>query len=195
MDNKNKKQTKKRIDFVSLYPRPKTYDEIEKYHEAVEARRLKRQPKYAPIAASIYLSLSVLVLVLFVSNPSIIFVLGLISGVAAAMLVGIVWAGFTWWQVNRLADFFAQKGYNATPFLAAYFISVIPLLKAGYEWSTPILPVIAVYALLMLINIALINLLAVIVITKKLSNIQKMAALSLVVIVSIALAIVSTLIS
>ncbi len=39
MDNQNKDEVKKPIDFSSLYPKPKTYDEIQEKREQLDQRR------------------------------------------------------------------------------------------------------------------------------------------------------------
>ncbi len=189
MDNQNKNGTKKRIDLGSLYPTPKTYDEIQEQHARREARMLARQPKYVPFMTSIGMSIAVLLFVLIVSNMSFFLILGVVSGVFGAFLVGLMWFAFTAWQVGHLSEFFQQKGYSPMPFYAAYSISALSLLSATYELLIASMPIVLVAVILAMINILLINLLAAVVVSKRLQNSYKISGLVTVTILSIAIAI------
>lgn len=195
MDNQNKNGTKKRIDLGSLYPTPKTYDEIQEQHARREARMLARQPKYVPFMTSIGMSIAVLLFVLIVSNISFFLILGVVSGVFGAFLVGLMWFAFTAWQAKQLSEFFQQKGYSPMPFYAAYSISALSLLSAIYELLIASMPLVLVAVILASINILLINLLASVVVAKGLQNSYKISALVAVAVISIVIAVYTAIAS
>lgn len=194
MNNQNKNDDKKPVDLTSLYPVPKTYDEMQQYREAEERRRIERQPKYLPFWATINLSLVLIVVIVAATNSTAVLRLGALGGVAAAILLGLMLVGFTGWQTMRLADFFARKGNNATPFFLAYFMSVIPLVYACFALVDPILPSLLTYLVLIGVHTALLYLLASVVAAKNFSNVRKMSIIIAIVVMSILGAIAATLI-
>lgn len=194
MDNQNKNDDKKPVDLASLYPVPKTYDEMQQYREAEERRRIERQPKYLPFWAVINLSLVLIVVVVAATNSAAVLRLGALGGIAAAILLGLMLVSFTGWQVMRLSDFLAQKGSNATPFFLTYFTSVIPLMSAGFTLFTPIVPLLVTYVILIVVHMALLYLLATVVTAKNISNTRKMTLLVSIGALSLLFAVIAALI-
>lgn len=190
MANKNKKK----LDFASLYPTPKTYDEMQERNKASHVRWVERQPKHVAFITSINLSVAVMALAVVVSDPSIFLYVGIISGVSFMFLSGLIWFAFVGWQIMRLSQFFSYKGYSIAPFLLAYFTSAVPLLVSLYVYARPLLPLALIYALLTVLNIGLILLLTAIVTTKKRSDRQKIIMLSSIVLMSVVIAAIITII-
>lgn len=93
MDKKNKP-----IDLASLYPKAKTYDELESDRERSEQIRAARMPKYPRLRIAAKIMFAIAVAVIFISIIPGLIMTNLMAGVFFSFLLVIVWSCLIWWM-------------------------------------------------------------------------------------------------
>jgi hypothetical protein len=124
-------KNKKKLDFASLYPTPKTVDEIYSENEARQKRIIARQPKYITIRTALELTG---LFVLFVATAAVapaVILWNVMAGVPAGFMLVLIVAGLEYWEAHRVTNFFSYKDSGVQLFYLAYWTCALALL---YMW-------------------------------------------------------------
>lgn len=125
------KQKESQFDTATLYPRPKTYEELKDDRKRIDAKKIARQPKR--IIARIVLQLTfVFAYILWFITMFPVLMYGGLAGVCACFLLGILLYGIlllTKSNIERLSEI--KNGSSSNLLIALSFMCGLPLVYVG----------------------------------------------------------------
>jgi len=113
---------------ASIYPTPKTYDEMLDRRQKLDLLKPEINLHYltASIAIRTFALLILLAIIIVVLVPKVMS-LGIISGVFFSFLLALIWLGAAIWQLSSVAKPFYFAGLNLTVFILTYSAVGAPL--------------------------------------------------------------------
>lgn len=113
---------------ASIYPTPKTYDEMLEKRQKLDLSKPKINLHHlaSNIAVRTYALLVLLTIIIVILVPKAMS-LGIISGVFFSFFLALIWLGSVWWQLSTVAKPFYFAGLNLTVFTLTYSVVAAPL--------------------------------------------------------------------
>jgi hypothetical protein len=113
---------------ASIYPTPKTYDEMLKRRQMLDLSKPKINLHHltASIAIRTYALLVLLAIIIVILVPKVMS-LGVISGVFFSFFLALVWLGAVWWQLSAVTKPFYFIGLSLPVFILTYGTVAAPL--------------------------------------------------------------------
>lgn len=112
----------------SIYPTPKTYDEIFKERQKLDLAKPKINLHHlvASITVRTYAVLALLAITIFLLVPKVMS-LGPITGVFFSFFLALVWLSTALWQLSAVTKPFYLAGLSLTVFILTYSVVAAPL--------------------------------------------------------------------
>lgn len=113
---------------ASIYPSPKTYDEMISKRQEIERSRPKINPHHLMVSIAVrsYALVALFVIMIGAIAPNL-FSFGVISGVFFSFFFALLWMSIAWWQLSTVAKSFYFANLNLIAFIVAYSIVAAPI--------------------------------------------------------------------
>jgi uncharacterized membrane protein len=125
--NKNDKS-----NLQSIYPTPKSYEEIAKERRERRDTYEKRKPQHIITSTSLRLYTILIGIVLTVAVIPYLIRFNVITGVSLSFLIVSILIVYSLWMVNLISSTFYRFGFSIVPFLSLYTGAYITLLSLEY---------------------------------------------------------------
>ena len=195
MENKNIKEESSvdhlsdRSKLASLYPRAKSFDELQQEREESKARWAKRLPQHIIISTAIRIYLVMATAFIIISSVPNLVAWNLMSGVFASFLLALFWVGFSYSQFKLISTALQQTGIGTATFFVPYTLSLISILitcsKLSSTLDLQLTPTVLFLVMSTISHFILVGLFIAIIRINKFSNSQKIFILCITVLICI----------